>query len=142
MNKLKDKIEMTLLPMRIFVKSFKGNTRKLPCYFTLRKKGIFPKKFLKKTFEPNDSFLSNDLFGICKDMWDWKYDLDYITKRHRFSKMFSIMLYISCNVRRHFHKLVRQGFFFTEKSLLHIKGACQFWMIAEEVIKMVDSANV
>ena len=33
-------------------------------------KGFFPKKQHRKTVEANDPSLSNDLFGICKDMWD------------------------------------------------------------------------
>ena len=62
---------MTLVPMRISGKSFKGNTGELPCYYALHKKfWNFSKKNPQKTVEPNDSSLSNDLFGICKDTWD------------------------------------------------------------------------
>ena len=32
-------------------------------------------------------------------MWDQKYDLDYITERLEFSKLFPKMLHIICNTR-------------------------------------------
>ena len=73
--------------MRIFGKSFKGNTRKLPCYYIFTQVRNFSKKNThthKRAVEPNDFSLSNDLYGICKVMWDQKYDLDYVTERDEF----------------------------------------------------------
>ena len=54
--------------MRIFGKISKGTQKNCLAIILYAIKEYFQKKH-KKTVEPNDCSLSNDLFGIRKDTW-------------------------------------------------------------------------